>query len=150
GAAGWIPLKCMERLFPEAATDPFKKGSILLLGKGSSRGVSVQPHESNLSIELMSLASEVDWDVARFLLAAGYKLGGQVSGDEGKNLGPDELKTESFQAQSREVLSRELGMTRAIMAKDSGDKVRLPVAHFEVTLSRADLGSLDLDKLMDS
>ncbi|HYG34601.1 MAG TPA: hypothetical protein VEC99_07455 [Clostridia bacterium] len=150
GEAGWVPLQCMERLYTEAAIEPLKKGAILLLGKGSSRGVSVESRENHVSLELMSLASEVDWDVARWLLVAGHKLGAEVRDEEGQNLNAEELKCEAFQARSQKVLRAELGMTRAIMAKDGGDKVLFPVAHFEIRLSTAELGALELDALMDS
>ncbi len=148
GEVGWIPLKCMERLFPEATTEPFKRGSILLLGKGSSRGLHVEPHGTDVWLELMSLASEVDWDVARWLLVAGHKLGAEITSDDGQSLGPEELKTEAFQVRSQGVLRAELGMARGIAAKDGGDKVRFPVTHFELRLTTAELGSLDLDSLM--
>src|SRR5260370_15251437 len=98
----------------------------------------------------MSLAREVDWDLARWVLAAGHKLGAEVAGDEGQGLGAEELKFEAFQARSQRVLRTELGITRGIMARDGGEKVRFPVAHFELWLSKAELGSLDLDAPMDS
>jgi hypothetical protein len=97
----------------------------------------------------MSLASEADWDAARWLLAAGYKLGAQVTAEDGQTLAVDELRREAFQARSQQVLRAELGMSRGIMAKDSGDKVRFPVAHFELSLSREDLKTLELDAIMD-
>ncbi len=149
GEVGWVPLKCMERLFPQATAEPLKEGRLLLLGKGSSRGVLVEPSEDHVSVELMSLASDVDWDAARWLLAAGYKLGAQVTAEDGQSLGVEELRRETFQARSQQVLRVELGMTRGIMAKDSGDKVRFPVAHFELSLSREDLKTLGLDPIMD-
>ena len=108
GEVGWVPLKCMQRLFPEATTQPFKEGRLLLLGKGSSRGFSVEPNGDGVSVELMSLASEVDWDAARWLLAAGYNLGAQVTAEDGQSLGVEELRREAFQARSQQVLRAEL------------------------------------------
>lgn len=149
GEVGWVPLKCMQRLYPEATAEPLKQGSLLLLGKGSSRGVSVQARQDSVLLELMSLASEVDWDAARWLLAAGYKLRAQAVAEDGQSLGVEELRREAFQARSQQVLRAELGMTRGIMSKDSGDKLRFPVAHFELSLSREDLKTLELDPIMD-
>jgi hypothetical protein len=146
----WVPLRCMERLYPNAATQPFEKETILLLGKGSSRGVSLASKDNQITFELMSLASDTDWDAARWLLSAGQKLGAKVTGDEGQSLAVAELESAAFRSRAEEVRAAELGVTREIAAKDRADQVRLPVAHFELTLLTADLGSKTIDGIMDS
>ena len=150
GEVGWIPLACMERFYPEGVAEPLKKDGILLLGKGSSRGVHVTSRDTGICLELRVLASEVDWDAARWLLTAGYKLGAEVTGDEGQRLGAEDLKSENFRALSQKVLQAELAMTHGIMAKDGSDEIRFPVAYFELRLPKENLEPLVLGPLMDS
>ena len=149
GETDWVPLRCMERLYPNAKTEPFKTDALLLLGKGSSRGVSLEAKDTHITLELMSLASDADWEVARQLLVAGQKLGADVSDDEGQPLSSVELESANFCARGQGVRMAELDMTHGIAAKDGGDRVRLPVAHFELTFSTSELGSQTLESIMD-
>lgn len=149
GEVGWVPLKCMEGLSPQTTVDPSKEGRFLLLGKGSSRGVLVELGGDHVSLELMLLSSDVDWGACRWLLAVGSKLGAEVTAEDGQHLGVEELGREAFQTRSQHALRAELVMSRGIIAKDGGDKLRFPVAHFELSLSRDDLNTLELDPIMD-
>ncbi len=149
GATDWVPLKCMAVLYPVSVTEPFKAGQVLLLGNGSSRGVLVESKDNAVRVELMSLASEGDWNVARWLLAMGGKLGAEITGAEGEQLGVEELRPEAFQARSQKTQRAELSMSRGILKQDGGDHLQFPVAHFELKLSESELNGLELEAVMD-
>jgi hypothetical protein len=110
----------------------------------------VESKDGRVCVELMSLASDVDWEIARWLLASGLNLGAEAAGEEGQALGAGDFDPAKFRARYQAIQRAELGMSRSIMAQDGGDTLRLPVAHFELTLPKADLGSMDIEAILDS
>jgi hypothetical protein len=150
GETQWEPLKCMGSLFPEGATEPFKRGSLLLLGKGSTRGVLLEPRDNQINIDLLMQSSELDWEISRWLMAVALNAGAEVTEEGGKALGPAELEPAAFKVRVQETHRQEWGITREISAKDSTGNLRLPVAHFELHLSRQQLETSAAAALMDS
>lgn len=134
GRGSWTPLACMKHLYPDAATDPFQKGSVLLLGRESARGVWVESCEDSISIELPALASSMDWQIAGWLLRQGAKLGGEVRSEEDQVLGGDGLTIDTFVERYQRTIKRELAIVR-----HGGGTVRFPVGYFELMLSPEDL-----------
>jgi hypothetical protein len=149
GEKGWVPLRCMDTLYPKAKTEPISS-EILLIGKGSSRGVYVHPRLDRVSVELMVLSSVVDWDVARWLLAQAHKLGAEISDDEGVNMGIDDFAQDSFASRRQKIHRGEHGLLRGVLAKDDSKTYEYPVAHMMLRLSRTDLESLTFEEIHDS
>ncbi len=138
GKTSWIPLKCMGWYYPEGLSDEvFAKGEILLLGKGSTRGVFARWQEQKISFELTSLAGDTDWEVARWLALPIIRDGGVVLNDEGKQLSEAEVEPAAFKQRVEEIRKGELGTARSISAKEGN--LRFPVAHYELLLTKEEL-----------